>query len=62
MKRNVLIKYLRRIGCYLKREGSSYSLWTNPQTGHTEAVPRRTEIPNILVRKICKSLSIQAIG
>ncbi|MBL0702109.1 MAG: type II toxin-antitoxin system HicA family toxin [Desulfosarcina sp.] len=62
MKRNALIKHLRRSGCYLKREGSSHSLWMNPLTGHAEAVPRHIEIPNRLIRKICKKLSIQEIG
>lgn len=62
MKRNDLIKHLRRNGCYLKREGASHSLWCNPLTGHVEAVPRHTEIPNRLIRKICKALSIKEIG
>lgn len=61
MTRNQLLKHLRRYGCYLKIEGGSHSLWCNPQTGHIEAVPRHTEIPNKLVRKICKSLSIPEI-
>ena len=59
MKRSALIKHLRRNGCYLKREGGSHSLWINPLTGHVEAVPRHTEIPNKLVRKICRKLSIK---
>jgi len=62
MKRGALIKHLRRNGCYLKREGGSHSLWQNPETGHTEAIPRHVEIPNRLVRKICKALSIKEIG
>ncbi|MCK5075094.1 MAG: type II toxin-antitoxin system HicA family toxin [Calditrichia bacterium] len=62
MKRNKLIKHLRRNGCYLKREGASHSLWCNPDTGHVEAVPRHTEIPNLLAHKICKALSIKNIG
>ncbi len=62
MKRNDLIKHLRRNGCYLKREGAGHSLWYNPITGHTEAVPRHTEISNMLARKICKYLSIKEIG
>ncbi len=62
MKRKDLLRHLRRHGCYLKREGGSHSLWTNPETGHTEAVPRHTEIPNLLVRKICRSLSVPEIG
>lgn len=30
MKRKELEKKLRLAGCYLKREGSSHSLWINP--------------------------------
>ncbi len=52
MKRNNLLKHLRRNGCYLKRKGASHSLWCNPQTGHSEAVPRHTEIPNRLAKKM----------
>ena len=33
MKRGDLLRHLRRHGCYLKREGRSHSLWTNPTTG-----------------------------
>lgn len=33
MKRQTLLRYLRRYGCYLKREGGSHSLWMNPATG-----------------------------
>lgn len=62
MKRQTLVKHLRKNGCYLKREGGSHSLWMNPHTGHIEAVPRHVEIPNLLVRKICRSLSIPEIG
>lgn len=62
MKRNALLKHLRYHGCYMKREGSSHSLWTNPQTGWVEAVPRYTEIPNKLARKICRKLSVPEIG
>jgi len=62
MKRNDLLRHLRRHGCYLKREGGSHSLWTNPLTGWVEAVPRHTEISNRLVRKICKCLTVPEIG
>ncbi|MEA3476273.1 MAG: type II toxin-antitoxin system HicA family toxin [Candidatus Cloacimonadota bacterium] len=62
MKRNTLLRHLRRYGCYLKREGGSHSLWCNPNTGHIEAIPRHTEIPNKLARKICRSLSIPVIS
>lgn len=58
MKRRALLRHLRRHGCYLKREGRSHSLWCNPGTGQTEAVPRHTEIDNRLVRKICRALDL----
>lgn len=62
MKTGALLRHLRRHGCVLKREGASHSLWMNPRTGHVEAVPRHTEIPNLLARKICRALSVPEIG
>jgi len=58
MKRKALLRHLRRYGCYLKREGGGHSLWINPVNGSVETVPRHAEIPNKLVRKICKRLEI----
>ena len=58
MKRQALLKHLRHHGCILRREGASHSLWENPSIGHVEAVPRHTEIPNLLAKKICKGLSV----
>jgi len=58
MKRNDLLRHLRKHGCYLKREGSAHSLWWNPQTGQIQAVPRHTEVPNRLAQRICRLLSI----
>ncbi len=53
MKRESLLRHLRRYGCVLRREGKE-----NPQTGHAEAVPRHTEIADLLARRICQNLSI----
>ncbi|MFH1933679.1 MAG: addiction module toxin, HicA family [Pseudomonadota bacterium] len=58
MKRNELLRHLRRYGCFLKREGSAHSLWINPNTGKVEAVPRHTEVSDRLALKICSNLSI----
>jgi mRNA interferase HicA len=58
MRRESLLRHLRRHGCYLKREGRAHSLWCNSQTGQVEAVPRHTEIPNLLAKKICRGLSL----
>jgi mRNA interferase HicA len=62
VKRSALLRHLRRHGCHLKREGRSHSLWANSQTGEVEAVPRHTEIPNKLGRKICRGLSVPEPG
>ena len=62
MKRNALLKHLRLHGCVLKREGRSHSLWLNPTTGVVEAVPRHTEISNLVARKICRNLSVPEVG
>ncbi|MDA7618322.1 type II toxin-antitoxin system HicA family toxin [Verrucomicrobia bacterium] len=59
MKRRDLERKLRRAGCYLKREGASHTLWTNPQSGTIEAVPRHTEIKEHLAKKIIKSLGAE---
>jgi len=57
MKRNELLKILRRYGCYLKREGANHSLWISPINGATEAIPRHVEIPEMLAKKIIKNLT-----
>jgi mRNA interferase HicA len=62
VKRGGLLRHLRKHGCVLKREGGSHSLWTNPATGGVEAVPRHTEISDVLARKICRGLSLPEIG
>jgi len=62
MKRVALLRHLRIHGCVLKREGRAHSLWTNPANGRMEAVPRHTEIPNVLARKICRGLGLPEVG
>jgi mRNA interferase HicA len=57
MKREGLLRHLRRHGCVLRREGKEHTLWENPQTGHAEAVPRHAEIANLLAKRICRRLS-----
>lgn len=58
MKRGDLLRHLRVHGCVLKREGGSHALWTNPLNGAVEAVPRHTEVADVLARKICKMLGV----
>jgi len=62
MKRSSRLRHLRKHGCVLKREGAAHSLWTSPATGAIEAIPRHTEIPNTLARKICRGLSTPEAG
>jgi len=59
MKRKDLEKKLKFLGCCLKREGHSHSLWINPKTGIVEAVPRHIEIKESLARKILKNLNTE---
>ena len=60
MKRAALLRHLRLHGCVLKREGGAHSLWVNPANAAMEAVPRHSEIPDILARKICRVLGVPA--
>jgi len=59
MKRRDLERRLRIAGCYLKREGSSHSLWINPKNGVIEAIPRHHEIKEALAKKILKNLNAE---
>jgi len=60
VKRGDLIRHLRRCGCTLAREGANHSLYVNPANDEVAAVPRHGEIPNRLIREICKQLDIEA--
>ena len=62
MKREALLRHLRRHGCVLLREVAAHTLYINPQTGKLEAVPRHVKIPDKLARKICRDLSVPEIG
>ena len=53
------IAQIENLCCYLKREGTSHSLWINPKNGVIEAVPRHTEIKEPLAKKILKNLNAE---
>ncbi len=59
MKRRALIQHLNAHGCVLIREGSNHSWWDNPTQNRRSAVPRHSEVPDLLAKKICKDLGIQ---
>ena len=58
MKRSELLRYLRSKGCEFLREGARHSWWHNPILNRRSAVPRHTEIDDLLAKKICKDLGI----
>ena len=61
MKREALLRYLRQQGCELIREGGRHSWWGNPMSNRRSAVPRHTEIVDLLAIKICKDLGVPSI-
>jgi mRNA interferase HicA len=58
MTRSELLRHLRAKDCVLLREGARYSWWHNPSQNKRSAVPRHTEISDILAGKICKDLGV----
>jgi predicted RNA binding protein YcfA (HicA-like mRNA interferase family) len=60
MKRRDLIRHLAQNGCTLLREGHSHSIFENSAIGLRAPVPRHREIPEPLVRAICRQLKIPA--
>jgi mRNA interferase HicA len=59
MKRRDLERKFRIADCYVKREGSSSSLWINPKNGMVEEIPRHVEIKEALAMKILKSMGVE---
>jgi mRNA interferase HicA len=59
MKRKEFIRELQRAGCHLARPGARHDLYVNPRTGTKQAVPRHTEISDILAKHIKKHLGIE---
>lgn len=52
MKRNQLIKLLKKNGWYLARNGVNHDIYTNGKT--TEPIPRHSEINEILAKAIIR--------
>lgn len=61
MKREELLRYLKKHGCEFLREGRRHSWWHNPSQNKRSAVPRHNEIDDDLARKICKDLGVPRI-
>jgi mRNA interferase HicA len=56
VKRNQLLKHLRKHGASFLREGSKHSIFQKDQL--KTQIPRHNEIVDELARKICKDLGI----
>jgi mRNA interferase HicA len=61
MKRGDLIRHLESHGCYKAREGGNHTIYCNPLSNRTSAVPRHNEVFDLLAKKICKDLDIPKI-
>ena len=53
MKHRDLARKLKDLGWWKLREGGNHEVWTNGR--HTEAVPRHSEINEMLAKKILKN-------
>ena len=56
MKRRDLVKLLEKNGCFFKRSGGSHDLYTNGEK--TVAIPRHSEINEMLAKDIIKQLGL----
>jgi hypothetical protein len=58
VKRNELLRELRRAGCHLHRHGGKHDIYFNPATGTKAPIPRHNEIKNSLCDLIRKQLGL----
>nr|WP_256438937.1 type II toxin-antitoxin system HicA family toxin [Synechococcus sp. CCY 9618] len=52
------MRHLNEHGCELLREGGNHSWWWNPTQNCRSAIPRHSEIKELLARKNCKDLGV----
>jgi predicted RNA binding protein YcfA (HicA-like mRNA interferase family) len=57
VKRNDLIRQIRKLGCALIRHGARHDWYQNPATGACQPVLRHQEINEHLARHIIKKLA-----
>jgi len=58
MKWRAFISHLSKNNCASLKEGGNHSWWRNRTTNRRSAVPRHSEVNDLLVKKICKDLGI----
>ncbi|WP_394991713.1 type II toxin-antitoxin system HicA family toxin [Emticicia sp.] len=61
MKRNQILKHLKKHGCELLREGANHTIYFNPANGHQSTIGRHQELSNLICKEICKQLDIPLI-
>ncbi|MSO23680.1 MAG: addiction module toxin, HicA family [Acidobacteria bacterium] len=61
MKREELLRHLRRNGCRLLCEGAEHSWWQHAAQNKRSAIPRHSEIEDHLARKICRDLGVSKV-
>ena len=61
MKYNKFIKYLHENNCYKLREGGNHTMFKNKINNKKAAVPRHSDVHELLCKKICKELGITQI-
>lgn len=59
MKRDDLLRHLRKFGCVLLREGGKHSVYVNRAAQKSTAIPRHREINDFLAKKICRDLDVK---
>jgi mRNA interferase HicA len=58
VKRRDFEQHLKGHDCYVRREGSGHTIYTNPANGKSAAIPRHSEIKTATLRRICQDLDI----
>jgi len=61
MKREKLIKYLKKHNCETYREGKRHTIFINRNNNQLTAVPRHTDVNDKLILSICKDLDIPKV-
>ena len=57
MKRNLLLREIKKHGAIFIRHGKKHDIYKNPKTGMIEQIPRHSDIDEDLAKNIIKHLS-----
>jgi hypothetical protein len=55
MKRNLLLKIIKKADAVFIRHGKKHDIYRNPRTGDFDQIPRHSDIEENLARDIIKS-------